>query len=165
MSWKRAMKRVIPSTGTSTMALAWSIPDCGLALAWLSILTAMSLRSSRSASSTGRPLIGEVGRGRVVVVAREVWWSAAAVVVVVESDALAGGSRGFGRGGAGRDEDCQNKKGATHERRMLRPYVDSGGIRATRSGPVEAATDRQDGESPRAADRRRLPVLSRRRSN
>ncbi len=73
----------MPSTGISTMALARSIPDWGLALGWLSIFTAITLRSSRSASSTGRPLIGEVGSGRVVVVALDVLVVEGRAVVLV----------------------------------------------------------------------------------
>ena len=85
------------------------LPDWGLALGWLSIFTAITLRSSIPESSTGRPLIGEVGSGRVVVVAL-------ALVVVLGAPVVRrwtrSGSRdgGFGRARAGRDEQ-QNQQG------------------------------------------------------
>ena len=77
------MKRVTPSTRTSTTMSALLMPDWGRALGWLSILTARTRRSSVSGSSTGRPFTGEVARSSTVVVGEVVVVSSIVVDVVV----------------------------------------------------------------------------------
>ena len=60
--WNRAMNRVMPlSTTISNTASAFSRPDWGRELQWLSIFTATSLRSISAWLSTGNPLTGETG--------------------------------------------------------------------------------------------------------
>jgi hypothetical protein len=61
----------MPSTLISNTRSAWLIPECGLALGWLSILTASSLLWSRVGSATGRPLTGDRVGTAVVVVAND----------------------------------------------------------------------------------------------
>ena len=64
-----AMNRVTPSAISSIIASACSTPDCGLACAWLSILTAITRRSIRVSSSTYNPFSGDwTPAGKVVVV-------------------------------------------------------------------------------------------------
>jgi len=84
----------MPSTRISKTASALLMPDCGLALEWLSILTANNLRLRSAGSATGSPLIGESVVASVVVVPSEEVVVARVVVVDVEVVVLSTASAG-----------------------------------------------------------------------